>query len=41
MSCAEFSLILWCQKRSKILNDMTKVAIKCDNIVPYGGIFMR
>ena len=37
MSCGEFSLILWCQnKRSKILNDMAKVAIKYDNIVPYG-----
>ncbi len=40
MSCAEFSLTLWYQnKRSKILNDMAKVAIKYDNIVPYGGIF--
>ena len=26
-------------KESKILNDMAKVAIKYDNIVPYGGIF--
>jgi hypothetical protein len=28
-------------KESKILNDMAKVAIKYDNIVPYGGIFIR
>ena len=24
---------------AKILNGMAKIAIKCDNIVPYGGIF--
>ena len=31
LSCAEFSLTLWCQnKRSSILLDMAKVAIKYD-----------
>ena len=35
MPFAEFSLTLWCQnKNSSILNDMAKVAIKYDNIVP-------
>ena len=29
------------QKKQKILNDMAKVAIKYDNIVPYSDFFMR
>ena len=40
MPFAEFSLPLWCKnKRGKILHGMSKIAIKYDNIVPYGGIF--